>query len=133
MRIAEFNHFHHARSAIGDCASSLSSDAVFDVSDVASRLLGGRRVCIDATTHERFVEWSSSATRRVGIHLDQKDRLMRLLQACRYAGTDPTGSCFVCRAVDSQGVDEAERRHLFTLKNVGSLNKPAWLIHSESP
>lgn len=128
MRIEQFQHFRNATPAAAGFASLVACGKLVDVSSFAARIFGGKQVGIDATTHERFVEWSNAAMRRHGVHLDQRHRLMSLLESSCYAAMEPGGSSFICRAVDAYGFDSREQRHIFSLKDLGVGSKPAWRI-----
>lgn len=128
MRIDQYNYFHHVPAVAPDFAARVAQGDVIDVSLFAARAFGSKRVGIDVTTYERFVEWSNSAMRRFGVHLDQRHRLETLLDAGGYAALEPGGCSFVCRAVDAMGSDGREQRHVLSLRRVGCKASSALLI-----
>lgn len=128
MRIDQYHHFHHLPAVEPDFAARVAQGEVIDVSPFAARIFGSKRVGIDTTTYERFVEWSNAAMRRFGVHLDQRHRLETLLDTCCYAALESCGSSFVCRAVDATGFDWRAQRHVLSLRSVGSAASSAWLI-----
>ena len=128
MRIDQYQLFQHVDTLPADFESRVARGEVVDVSPFAARIFGCKRVGIDATTHERFVEWGNAAMRRFGVHLDQRHRLETLLEAGCYAALESGGSSFVCRAVDAVGFDGREQRHVLSLRRVGSSPTSPWLI-----
>ena len=128
MRIDQYHHFHQVPAVAPDFAARVAKGDVIDVSPFAARIFGSKCVGVDATTYERFVEWSNAAMRRFGVHLDQRHRLETLLDAGCYAALESGGSSFVCRAVDAMGFDGREQRHVLSLRRVGSTASSAWLI-----
>lgn len=99
-----------------------------DVSGQAPSWFRGQAVAVEAMTYERYVAWGSAATRRHGQHQEEGPRLEALLNASGCAAVS-AGGCFICRAVDTQGADGREQRHLLTMTNFGKAASPRWLIH----
>lgn len=88
----------------------------------------GHRVFIDANTYERFVEWDAQAMRRHLISIEPMNRLEQMLDAAAYVAiSGATSGSFVCRAIDAQG-DGVARRMVFRMENLGTVEKPKWLI-----
>ncbi len=108
--------------------SRIHDEHCVDVSQRAPRWFCGRPVIVEARIYDRFVAWSSEASRRLNVHLDEEHRLERLLQASGCAAVS-SGGCFICRAVDSQGYGANEERQILTMSNVGQAAAPRWLIH----
>jgi len=126
--------FHEHSGTVADVRTraarnlQAAANSFVDISYAAAHH-GIGRIAIEARTYERFVEWNSSAMRRLGVHLDPQARLDALLGSCRHAACSRQGGCFVCRAVDACGQGTRPRRHVFELTNRGTKYQPAWLIH----
>jgi len=84
-------------------------------------------VAIEASAYDRFVCWDSAATRRLGLTLTEWERLDNLLAASCIAAFG-AGGIFVCRAIDSRGLDGQQVRHVLAVNNVGEPGQPKWLI-----
>lgn len=108
--------------------SRIDDEHCVDVSQRVPRWLCGRPVIVEARIYDRFVAWSSEASRRLNVPLDEEHRLECLLQASGCAAVS-SGGCFICRAVDSQGYGANEGRQILTMSNVGQAAAPLWLIH----
>jgi hypothetical protein len=126
MQVQEPEHW--ARQPGDQLGTGIHEEHCVDVSHRAPRWFCGRPVIVEARTYERFVAWSSEASRRLHVHLNDEHRLERLLQSSGCVAVS-SGGCFICRAVDSQGYGADEERQILTMSNVGQAAAPRWLIH----
>jgi hypothetical protein len=130
MRVSQYNQFRVLAEPSRDYGSLLASGAVVDVSAIASRTINAASVGIEADTYERFVEWSARAMREHGVHLEQRDRLITLIESISHVGLHAKAGDFVCRAVDARGPDSRARRALFTLRGLKHNARQAWVIEA---
>jgi hypothetical protein len=130
MRVSQYNQFRVLAKPSRDYGSLLASGAVVDVSVIASRTINAASVGIEVDTYERFVEWSARAMREHGVHLEQRDRLMTLIEAISPVGSRTKDGDFVCRVVDARGPDTRARRALFTLRGIKHNARQAWVIEA---
>jgi hypothetical protein len=126
MQMHEPSQWAAARSS--QSAAPAQDGGCIDVTRRAPRFFCGRPVEIESRTFERFVAWTSEASRRLRVHLDEDQRLERMLQSSGCAAVS-TGGCFICRAVDSHGFEAREQRHILTMSNIGLPAAPRWLIY----
>jgi hypothetical protein len=130
MRVSQYNQFRVLAESSRDYGSLLASGAVVDISAIASRTINAASVGIEADTYERFVEWSVRAMREHGVHLEQRDRLMTLIEAIPPVGPHAKAGEFVCRAVEGGGGANPGRRALFTLRGLKHNARQAWVIEA---
>jgi len=130
MRVSQYSTGASNIRWLPETHEQIIADAkAIDVSLSAARH-GLGRMAIEASTYERFVDWSNAAMRRMGIHLDPRERLEAIIRASTYACFDPQGGCFVCKAVDATGFDDRATRQVFELRNLGNEKHPYWVIKS---
>ena len=109
-------------------AEGISTGTFVEVTGAAPGWFRGQPVAIEVCTFDKYVAWAGSATRRLGVHLEETRRLEALLHASGCAATS-AGGCFICKAVDARGFECVERRHVLTMSNFGRPASPRWLIH----
>lgn len=109
-------------------AEGISSGSFVEVTRAAPGWFRGQPVAVEVSTFDKYVAWDGSATRRLGVHLEETRRLEVLLLASGCAATS-SGGCFICKAVDARGFECVEHRHVLTMSNCGQPASPRWLIH----
>lgn len=106
----------------------LANGQALDLSREAAAHFPRGRVTMHQETYDRFVCWSSSAMRKHGIALDERQRLETLL---REAGNGATEDCphqFWCRACDADAEGAIAQRQPFTLDVFEDRGQKIWLI-----
>lgn len=106
----------------------LATGQAIELTHLAPKWLSRSPVAIEASTYDRFVAWDAEAQRRLGILLEEPNRLEHLFDVCATAAFG-AGGCFICKAVDARGYDGRCDRHVLTMTNYGRPNEPLWLIH----
>lgn len=106
----------------------LANGQAIDLSREAAAHFPRGRVTIHQETYDRFVCWSSSAMRKHGIALDERQRLETLLSEAGNGASSDCPNQFWCRACDADAESTTPQRQCFTLDVFEARGQKTWLI-----